>query len=114
MRAGAIAATAGATIAKTASGNDWSSVWADANADVADSAQSMAEVVVPSYTKSGDAATKAAQKTKAAAQAAETLLWSLQDVRPPPTLTNALGKVTIQTTGAHRAPAQGQLRSMTG
>lgn len=66
--AGAIAATAGATIAKTASGNDWSSVWADANADVADSAQSMAEVVVPAYTKSGDAATKAAKKTKTTAQ----------------------------------------------
>lgn len=85
--AGAIAATAGATIAKTASGNDWSSVWADANADVADSAQSMAEVVVPAYTKSGDAA----------AQAAETLLWSLQDAGHTDT-TNALGKVTIQTT----------------
>lgn len=94
--AGAIAATAGATIAKTASGNDWSSVWADANADVADSAQSMAEVVVPAYTKSGDAATKAAKKTKAAAQAAETLLWSLQDAGHTDT-TNALGKVTIQT-----------------
>jgi phage-related protein len=95
--AGALAATAGATIAKTASGNDWSSVWADANADVADSAQSMAEVVVPAYTKSGDAATKAAKKTKAAAQAAETLLWSLQDAGHTDT-TNALGKVTIQTT----------------
>lgn len=95
--AGAIAATAGATIAKTASGNDRSSVWADANADVADSAQSMAEVVVPAYTKSGDAATKAAKKTKAAAQAAETLLWSLQDAGHTDT-TNALGKVTIQTT----------------
>lgn len=95
--AGAIAATAGATIAKTASGNDWSSVWADANADVADSAQSMAEVVVPAYTKSGDAATKAAKKTKAAAQAAETLLWSLQDAGHTDTA-NALGKVTIQTT----------------
>ena len=95
--AGAIAATAGANIAKTASGNDWSSVWADANADVADSAQSMAEVVVPAYTKSGDAATKAAKKTKAAAQAAETLLWSLQDAGHTDT-TNALGKVTIQTT----------------
>ena len=95
--AGAIAATAGATIAKTASGNDWSSVWADANADVADSAQSMAEVVVPAYTKSGDAATKAAKKTKDAAQAAETLLWSLQDAGHTNT-TNALGKVTIQTT----------------
>lgn len=95
--AGAIAATAGATIAKTASGNDWSSVWADANADVADSAQSMAEVVVPAYTKSGDAATKAAKKTKAAVQAAETLLWSLQDAGHTDT-TNALGKVTIQTT----------------
>ena len=95
--AGAIAATAGATIAKTASGNDWSSVWADANADVADSAQSMAEAVVPAYTKSGDAATKAAKKTKAAAQAAETLLWSLQDAGHTDT-TNTLGKVTIQTT----------------
>ena len=95
--AGAIATTAGATIAKTASGNDWSSVWADANADVTDSAQSMAEVVVPAYTKSGDAATKAAKKTKAAAQAAETLLWSLQDAGHTDT-TNALGKVTIQTT----------------
>ena len=95
--AGAIAATAGATIAKTASGNDWSSVWADANADVADSAQSMAEVVVPAYTKSGDAATKASKKTKAAAQATEALLWSLQDAGHTDT-TNALGKVTIQTT----------------
>lgn len=76
---------------------DWSSVWADANADVADSAQSMTEVVVPAYTKSGDAATKAAKKTKAAAQAAETLLWSLQDAGHTDT-TNALGKVTIQTT----------------
>ena len=95
--AGAIAATAGATIAKTASGNDWSSVWADANADVADSAQSMAEVVVPAYTKSGDAATKAAKKTKAAAQATETLLWSLQDVGTSVSQ-NALGKVTTQTT----------------
>lgn len=94
--AGAIAATAGATIAKTASGNDWSSVWADANADVADSAQSMAEVVVPAYTKSGDAATKAAKKTKAAAQAPETLLWSLQDVGTSVSQ-NALGKVTTQT-----------------
>ena len=95
--AGAIAATAGATIAKTASGNDWSSVWADANADVADSAQSMAKVVVPAYTKSGDAATKASKKTKAAAQATEALLWSLQDAGHTDT-TNALGKVTIQTT----------------
>lgn len=95
--AGAIAATAGATIAKTASENDWSSVWADANADVADSAQSMAEVVVPAYTTSGDAATEAADKPAAAAQAAETLLWSLQDAGHTDT-TNALGKVTIQTT----------------
>ena len=79
-----------------ASGNDWSSVWADANADVADSAQSMAEVVVPAYTKSGDAATKAAKKTKAAAQATETLLWSLQDVGTSVSQ-NALGKVTTQT-----------------
>lgn len=92
-------ATAGATIAETASGEDadWSSVWTDANDSIADSAQNLADVAIPAYTKSGDAATKAAKKTKAAAQAAETLLWSLQDAGHTDT-TNALGKVTIQTT----------------
>ena len=58
---------------------DWSSVWADANADVADSAQSMAEVVVPAYTKSGDAATKAAKKTASAAKTAATVVNSWSD-----------------------------------
>lgn len=92
-------ATAGATIAETASGEDvdWSSVWTDANDSISDSAAAMADIAIPAYTKSGDAATKAAKKTKAAAQAAETLLWSLQDAGHTDT-TNALGKVTIQTT----------------
>lgn len=98
----AIAATAGATIAKTASADevDWSSAWVDANTDIADSAQTLADVAIPAYTKSGNAASTAGKKAstaaKTAAAATETLLWSLQDAGHSET-TNALGKVTIQT-----------------
>ena len=99
----AIAATAGATIAKTASADevDWSSAWVDANTDIAASAQTLADVAIPAYTKSGNAASTAGKKAstaaKTAAAATETLLWSLQDAGHSET-TNALGKVTIQTT----------------
>ena len=99
----AIAATAGATIAKTASSDDvdWSSAWVDANTDIADSAQALADVAIPAYTKSGNAASTAGKQAgtaaKTATAAAETLLWSLQDAGHSET-TNALGKVTIQTT----------------
>ena len=101
--AGSIAATAGATIAKTASSDevDWSSAWVDANTDIADSAQALADVAIPAYTKSGNAASTAGKKAgtaaKTATAATETLLWSLQDAGHSET-TNALGKVTIQTT----------------
>lgn len=99
----AIAATAGATIAKTASADevDWSSAWVDANTDIAASAQTLADVAIPAYTKSGNAASTAGKKAgtaaKTATAATETLLWSLQDAGHSET-TNALGKVTIQTT----------------
>lgn len=98
----AIAATAGATIAKTASADevDWSSAWVDANTDIAASAQTLADVAIPAYTKSGNAASTAGKQAgtaaKTAAAATETLLWSLQDAGHSET-TNALGKVTIQT-----------------
>ena len=101
--AGSIAATAGATIAKTTSADDvdWSSAWVDANTDIADSAQALSDVAIPAYTKSGNAASTAGKKAstaaKTAAAATETLLWSLQDAGHSET-TNALGKVTIQTT----------------
>ena len=92
----AMAATAGATLAKTASGKgtDWSAAWVQANKAVADSTKGLAEVVVPAYTKSGGAAAAAAQTAQAAA---ETLLWSVEDQGHTETA-NALGKVTIQTT----------------
>ena len=96
-------AIAGATIAKTASADevDWSSAWVDANTDIADSAQTLADVGIPAYTKSGNAASTAGKKAstaaKTAAAATETLLWSLQDAGHSETA-NALGKVTIQTT----------------
>lgn len=99
--AGAIAATAGATIAGTSSGKSALSDWADANMDLGDSAQDMADIAIPAYTKSGDAASKAGKKASKAAKTAktatETLLWSLQDAGHTDT-TNALGKVTTQTT----------------
>lgn len=65
----ATAATAGFSLAETASSDDvdWSSVWSDANADIADSAQTMADITIPAYTKSGDAAASAAKKASTAA-----------------------------------------------
>lgn len=107
--AGAIAATAGATIAKTASGNDWSSVWADANADVADSAQSMAEVVVPAYTKSGNAAANAAKKASKTAKTAASVVNSYSD-----TVTEMVGNITrtTQTTTEEMSDHTKQLKTV--
>lgn len=107
--AGAIAATAGATIAKTASGNDWSSVWADANADVADSAQSMAEAVVPAYTKSGNAAANAAKKASKTAKTAASVVNSYSD-----TVTEMVGNITrtTQTTTEEMSDHTKQLKTV--
>ena len=95
----ATATTAGFALAEVAGkDDDWASVWTDANTDLADSAQAMADVVIPAYTKSGNAAATAAKKAKSAAKTvSETLLWSVQDAGHSES-TNALGKVTTQTT----------------
>ena len=98
---GSILGTAGASIAENAKGSskiDWAATWADANDDLANSAQAVADIAIPAYTKSGNAATTAAEKAKSAAKTvSETLLWSLQDAGHSES-TNALGKVTTQTT----------------
>lgn len=98
---GSILGTAGASIAENAKGGskiDWAATWADANDDLANSAQAVADIAIPAYTKSGNAAATAAEKAKSAAKTvSETLLWSLQDAGHSES-TNALGKVTTQTT----------------
>ena len=94
---GSILGTAGASIAENAKGSskiDWAATWADANDDLANSAQAVADIAIPAYTKSGNAAATAAEKAKSAAKTvSETLLWSLQDAGHSES-TNALGKVT--------------------
>lgn len=98
---GSILGTAGASIAENAKGGskiDWAATWADANDDLANNAQAVADIAIPAYTKSGNAAATAAEKAKSAAKTvSETLLWSLQDAGHSES-TNALGKVTTQTT----------------
>ena len=71
-------ATAGATIAETASGEDvdWSSVWTDANDSISDSAAAMADIAIPAYTKSGNAAANAAKKASKTAKTAASVVNS--------------------------------------
>ena len=88
---GSILGTAGASIAENAKGGskiDWAATWADANDDLANSAQAVADIAIPAYTKSGNAAANTAKKT---AQAA-TVVNSYTD-----TLTEVVGKVTRTT-----------------
>lgn len=93
----ATAATAGFTIADATSRDELAD-WTSANTSLADSAQTVADIAIPAYTKSGNAAATAAEKAKSAAKTvSETLLWSLQDAGHSES-TNALGKVTTQTT----------------
>lgn len=84
---GSILGTAGASIAENAKGGskiDWAATWADANDDLANNAQAVADIAIPAYTKSGNAAATAAEKAKSAAKTvSETLLWSLQDAGHP-------------------------------
>lgn len=93
--AGAIVATAGATIAETASGKSALSDWAGANIDLGDSAQEMADITIPAYTKSGDAAAKAGKKASTAAKTTASVVNSYAT-----TMTEVAGKITrtIQTT----------------
>lgn len=97
----ATAATAGISLAETAGGkqDNWAASWASANTSLAASAQTMADIAVPAYTKSGDAAAAAASKTAATAS----VVSSYAD-----TVTEVLGKVTRTTQTTNELLSNGQ------
>ena len=87
----ATAATAGFTIANVASRDELVD-WTSANTDLADSAQTVADIAIPAYTKSGNAAAGAGKAAGTAAKAAASVVNSYSD-----TVTEVLGKVTRTT-----------------
>ena len=87
----ATTATAGFTIADVASRDELAD-WASANTDLADSAQTVADIAIPAYTKSGNAAAAAGKAAGTAAKAAASVVNSYSD-----TVTEVLGKVTRTT-----------------
>ena len=104
-------ATAGATIAETASGEDvdWSSVWTDANDSIADSAQNLADVAISAYTKSGNAAANAAKKASKTAKTAASVVNSYSD-----TVAEMVGNITrtTQTTTEEMSDHTKQLKTV--
>ena len=97
----ATAATAGISLAETASGkqDNWAASWANANTSLGSSAQTMADIAIPAYTKSGDAAAASASKTATAAS----VVSSYAD-----TVTEVLGKVTRTTQTTDEVLSNGQ------
>lgn len=97
----ATAVTAGISLAETASGkqDNWAASWASANTSLGSSAQTMAEVAIPAYTKSGDAAAAAASKTATVAS----VVSSYAD-----TATEVLGKITRTTQTTDEVLSNGQ------
>lgn len=96
----ATAATAGFTVAETASGSMPSfGDWIDSNTELAESAQNVADIAIPAYTKSGDAAAAAASKIATAAS----VVSSYAD-----TVTEMLGKVTRTTQTTNEVLSDGQ------
>ena len=87
----ATAATAGFTIADVAS-RDELAEWTSANTGLADSAQTVADIAIPAYTKSGNAAAAAGKAAGTAAKAVSSVVNSYSD-----TVTEVLGKVTRTT-----------------
>ena len=87
----ATAATAGFTIADVASRDELAD-WASANTSLADSAQTVADIAIPAYTKSGNAAAAAGKAAGTAAKAVASVVNSYSD-----TVTEVLGKVTRTT-----------------
>lgn len=81
--------------ASESSTSDALSDWAGANIDLGDSAQEMADITIPAYTKSGDAAAKAGKKASTAAKTTASVINSYAT-----TMTEVAGKITrtIQTT----------------
>lgn len=104
-------ATAGATIAETASGEDvdWSSVWTDANDSISDSAAAMADIAIPAYEKSGNAAANAAKKASKTAKTAASVVNSYSD-----TVTEMVGNITrtTQTTTEEMSDHTKQLKNV--
>ena len=95
--------TAGATVAQTAQKEDnWAAQWVNANTSLAQSAQDMAEVAVPAYTRSGNAAAAAAAGADAAAKTAAAVVESYSD-----TATQLLGNTTRVTQTVRQVLADG-------
>ena len=97
----ATAVTAGISLTETASGkqDNWAASWASSNTSLVSSAQTMADIAIPAYTKSGDAAAAAASKTAATAS----VVSSYAD-----TVTEVLGKVTRTTQTTNEVLSNGQ------
>lgn len=104
----ATAVTAGISLAETASGkqDNWAASWASANTSLGSSAQTMAEIAIPAYTKSGDAA--AASASKAAAAASKTATAASVVSSYADTVTEVLGKITRTTQTTDEVLSNGQ------
>ena len=104
----ATAVTAGISLAETASGkqDNWAASWASSNTSLGSSAQTMAEIAIPAYTKSGDAAAAAASKTAAAASKTATAASVVSSYAD--TVTEVLGKVTRTTQTTNEVLSNGQ------
>ena len=90
--------TMGITASENASASSLTD-WTNANTSLGSSAQTMAEIAIPAYTKSGDAAAAAASKTATAAS----VVSSYAD-----TVTEVLGKVTRTTQTTDEVLSNGQ------
>ena len=98
----ATAATAGFTIADVASRDELAD-WTSANTGLADSAQTVADIAIPAYTKSGNAAAAAGKAAGTAAKAVASVVNSYSD-----TVTEVLGKVTRTTQTVNETLSNGK------
>lgn len=104
----ATAVTAGISLAETSSGkqDNWAASWASSNTSLGSSAQTMAEIAIPAYTKSGDAAVASASKAAAAASKTATAASVVSSYAD--TVTEVLGKVTRTTQTTDEVLSNGQ------
>ncbi len=104
----ATAVTAGISLAETASGkqDNWAASWASSNTSLGSSAQTMAEIAIPAYTMSGDAAVASASKAAAAASKTATAASVVSSYAD--TVTEVLGKITRTTQTTDEVLSNGQ------
>ena len=104
----ATAVTAGISLAETANGkqDNWAASWASSNTSLGSSAQTMAEIAIPAYTKSGDAAVASASKAAAAASKTATAASVVSSYAD--TVTEVLGKITRTTQTTDEVLSNGQ------